>query len=236
MTVRKTHDRSKFLPYLEGGLPPAETEKLASHLETCARCRAEFAALRDGHTWALKLKDAAGDMAGIPSGPLTDFAPASTSPSRSRWMGPFPRLAASAGTRAVWILGAIVLVQFVLLAATNFDRLSGRRNEAPQMDFSSFRALTIQEVPSNTEPHIVTQGYVQEVWQDAHEDTLHFKLVADPHDPGAFVVCEILASSRIAAPRQGNFVRVYGISRYDAQQGREWHEVNPVLNLAVLKH
>jgi len=30
-------------------------------------------------------------------------------------------------------------------------------------------------------------------------------------------------------------VRVYGTARYDAQPGRGWHEVNPVLTLAVLK-
>ncbi|MCX6559342.1 MAG: hypothetical protein NTZ26_02390 [Candidatus Aminicenantes bacterium] len=30
-------------------------------------------------------------------------------------------------------------------------------------------------------------------------------------------------------------VRVYGVARYDAQAGRQWHEVNPVLDIAVLK-
>jgi hypothetical protein len=30
-------------------------------------------------------------------------------------------------------------------------------------------------------------------------------------------------------------VRIYGVARYDGQPGRMWYEVNPVLNIALLK-
>jgi hypothetical protein len=30
-------------------------------------------------------------------------------------------------------------------------------------------------------------------------------------------------------------VRVYGVSRYDAKVGHQWHEVHPVLNIEEVK-
>ena len=41
--------------------------------------------------------------------------------------------------------------------------------------------------------------------------------------------------AEIPVPAEGSRVRVYGVARFDAQAGRGWHEVNPVLDIAVLK-
>jgi uncharacterized protein YrrD len=70
---------------------------------------------------------------------------------------------------------------------------------------------------------------VQDVYFDEQERTLHIKLVEAPNKPEPFVICEVRNLGDVIIPRQGNRVRVYGTA------GRGWHEVNPVLTLAVLK-
>jgi hypothetical protein len=137
-------------------------------------------------------------------------------------------------------LTVLVLVLLTLLVVSNRRVLFGERESATvkwsAMDFSNFHPLSIPELATNTRPHIATEGYVRDLHMDKEEGTVHFKLVEIPQGSRPFVVCEIISPTGMSLPREGSRVRVYGVARYDAQPGREWHEVNPVLNIAVLKH
>jgi len=140
--------------------------------------------------------------------------------------------------RVVPVLAAIVVLQLALLLITNHSILTQGRGAAPKpaaLDISRFRTVSIADLSTNTLPHVVTEGYVRDVRIDQEEQTLHFILTQHPDGPGPFVVCEIMGSWGFAVPREGSRVRVYGVARYDGQAGRNWHELNPVLDIAVLK-
>ena len=152
---------------------------------------------------------------------------------RMRWA-----LAVSA-PRTVGILAAIVIAQAALLVVLNRNALFGL-GAPPEasisgIEISRFRSLEIAELPLNAHPHVTTEGYVRRVWMDDEEKTLHFMLASKPEGESPFIICEILSPERISPPRAGSRVKVYGVSRYDAQTGRQWNEVNPVLDIAVLK-
>ncbi len=53
-------------------------------------------------------------------------------------------------------------------------------------------------------------------------------------DPEPFVICEVRDLQPPDHSGEGSRVRVYGRARFDAQPGRGWHEVNPVMEIAVL--
>jgi hypothetical protein len=97
-----------------------------------------------------------------------------------------------------------------------------------------FTPLAIREFAMNSRNRIVTEGFVHNVYYDEEERTLHIKLVEGLQDPEPFVICEIRDVRGLTIPREGSRVRVYGTARFDAQPGRGWHEVNPVMNIAVL--
>lgn len=103
-----------------------------------------------------------------------------------------------------------------------------------EADLERFQAVSILDLPRNTMPHIVTEGYVSELRLDPDGD-MTFRLVEDINDPNPFIVCEIIKPIRIPAPAIGSRVRVYGVSRYDGQPDRQWYEVHPVLNIEVVK-
>jgi hypothetical protein len=63
-----------------------------------------------------------------------------------------------------------------------------------------------------------------------------FKLVEDVSQPQPFIICEIISPINLAPPTVGSRVKVYGVSRYDADEGRQWHEVHPVLNIETVKN
>ena len=142
--------------------------------------------------------------------------------------------------RAVRVLTVLVLVQLALLVITNRKFLFAERHgpaiQAAALDFSYFQPLPISDIERNTYPRIATEGYVRDVRVDPEERTVHFKLEEIPHGSGAFIMCEIMSPMGVRVPREGSRVRVYGITRFDAQANRNWHEVNPVLNIAVLKN
>jgi len=81
----------------------------------------------------------------------------------------------------------------------------------------------------------MTEGYVSEVRLSDEDGDLTFKLVDELGRPGPFIICEIIDPIKLAAPSVGSRVRVYGVSRYDGQAGRNWYEVHPVLNSEVLR-
>lgn len=234
--------RRKFVPYLEGELPPHEAKRMETHLQTCEKCRTMFVQLRAGHQLARQLRPIPPDCAHRPPEFETMLADADELPrGRSRLARAWDNwLDALTTPRVALALAVLVLVLSALLAVSNWRILFGERNgvsaKLTALDFSRFRSLSIPELQSNTLPHIATEGYVRDVRVDEEEGTLHFKLVEIPQGSGPFVVCEIMSPTGMSLPREGSRVRVYGVARYDAQPGRNWHEVNPVLNIAVLKH
>ena len=233
--------RRKFVPYLDGEIPPPEAKRLETHLRDCEKCRTMFVRLRVGHRLARQLRPLPSDGDHHPPEFETMLAEADeTALERSRLARAWDHgLDALTTPRVALALAVLVLVLSALLAVSNRRIRFGERNgvsaKLAALDFSRFRSLSIPELQSNTLPHIATEGYVRDVRVDSEEKTLHFKLAEIPQGPGPFVVCEIMSPYGMAVPREGSRVRVYGVARYDAQTGRQWHEVNPVLNIAVLK-
>lgn len=241
MSCWRFYLRRKFVPYLEGSLPPHEAKRLEKHMLGCDRCRAMFARLRAGHQLAQQLRQF--NPEGAHDAPefeamMADMGEIVTG--RHRWARLWENwLYALTTPRVVQGLTALVLVLSALLVVSNRRVLFGERESVTvkrsAMDFSNFRPLSIPEIRLNTQPHISTEGYVRDLHVDKEEGTVHFRLVEIPQGSGPFVVCEIISPIGMSLPREGSRVRVYGVARYDAQPGREWHEVNPVLNIAVLK-
>jgi len=234
--------RRKFVAFLDGELPPGEKERLEHHLAGCAECRSLLERIREGRRLVLEIDPL--ELRGVLRPP--DYRALSESAgdvhSGRRGWARLGRAWSSALTapHLVRILVAIVILQTALLAVTNRRILFGAREhppaEAAGLDFGRFPVLAIPEFSSNTLPHIAAEGYVSEIRLDAEEKTLHFKLAETSREQEPFVVCEIINPARMPVPREGSRVRVYGVSRYDAQQGRQWHEINPVLNIDVLKY
>jgi len=239
--------REMFLPYADETLPLEKRRAMERHLDGCDSCREEFLRLKTGHDLAVKLgRVEKRSSSGEPGfAPAPEFSPALAedvwaSRGRRRWNGFMLRWTlAVSSPRTVAALATVVIIQALLLGFLNRDALFGTGNAAPAsisgIAINNFRILDIAELPTNSHPHVTTEGYVRKVWMDAEENTLHFMLAANPEGAGPFIVCEILNPELISAPRAGNRVKVYGVARYDAQAGRQWHEVNPVLDLSVIK-
>jgi hypothetical protein len=242
MSCWRFYLRRKFVPYLEGSLPPPEAKRLEKHILDCDRCRAMLARLRTGHRLAQQLRQFKPEGAqGAPEFEAMMADMGEIVIGRHSWARLWENWLYSLTTpRTVQGLTALVLVLSALLVVSNRRVLFGERGSAAvkrsAMDFSNFHPLSIPELATNTRPHIATEGYVRDVHIDKEEGTVHFKLVEIPQGSGPFVVCEIISPIGMSLPPEGSRVRVYGVARYDAQPGREWHEVNPVLNIAVLKH
>ncbi|MGH9431964.1 MAG: anti-sigma factor family protein [Terriglobia bacterium] len=232
--------RRELLPYLEGQLPAKDVTRIERHLLDCGSCRDLLLRLRTGHQMVQQL------AAHIPdSNRLLEIeammASVREGPSRPRhrvlaWHDWLDRLATPGVLGALTV---VLLAQLALLVVSNRDVLFGQRAHVTvktgAIDLNDFHRLNIADLKFNTEPHISTEGYVTDVHTDEEEGTVAFKLVRNPHAGGPFVVCEIMSSIKMTAPRDGSYVRVYGVSRYDAQTGRKWYEVNPVLDIAVLR-
>jgi len=229
--------RRKLLPYIEGRVDPRTTGRLEQHMLDCEPCRELVARLRAGHSLAQKLARVAPTEIGVSGfGDLMRAHPGAT-----RWQGfaifhGWPdRLATP---RVVTALAILVAVQAGLLVVSNRRVLLGERSSVSarphELDRRQFRKLTISELKSNSQPHVATEGYVEDVHADEEEGTVAFKLLESPGAPQPFVVCEIVSPIQADAPREGSHVRVYGVARYDAQSDRKWYEVNPVLEITAL--
>jgi len=226
--------RKKLLPYLEGGLEPRDVERVERHLLDCEGCRGLFVRLRAGRRWAQQLPSLA---------PQEEFATlmatiegrANHRPGGRLWLDWLDRLTT---TRGVAALAVVVVLQLGLLVASNRRLLFGQRGGASAvtgaLDLSEFHQLGIRDLKLNTEPHVATEGYVRNVHADEEEGTIAFELFESRSGSGPFVVCEIMSPISMPAPREGSYVRVYGVARYDAQTQRNWYEVNPVLSIASL--
>jgi hypothetical protein len=232
--------RRKLLPYIEGQLPEKDVKRLERHLLDCAPCRELLLRLRTGHqiAQAFRRHTARSDQFFEFESMMGGMKVTSGSEAWRGW-GWQRLLERWATPRVLGALTVVLIAQLVLLVASNRRFLFGQHAAAPgrsqTLDLNDFHLLKIADLKFNTEPHIATEGYVADVHTDAEEGTVAFRLVQSPATLRAFVVCEIMSPIKIAPPREGSYVRVYGVSRYDAQTDRKWYEVNPVLNIAVLK-
>jgi hypothetical protein len=137
----------------------------------------------------------------------------------------------------MWSLAAAVpagLALAGLLAVAVLFAARTRTIRPPDGPGGPFTELAISEFAERARNRVVTEGFVERVYYDEEERTLHIKLAEKPGGPGPFVICEVRDARGLAIPAVGSRIRVYGRSRYDAQPGRGWHEVNPVMQIALL--
>lgn len=233
--------RRRFLPYIEGRASLREAKRLERHLRGCRECDELLARLRSGHEAARQFGRLAPDAGHRPPEFEEIWAAIGSTfdkPARPAMAG--GRILQALSTPlAVRLLMVLVLTQAVLLVVSlrkvPSQVVAGavRTEDAPLL--RGYAPVRIAEFSSNSEFRVVTEGFVKEVYFDEHERSLHIKLVEAPQEPEPFVICEVRDIGGLTIPSPGSRVRVYGTARYDAQPGRGWHEVNPVLTLAVLK-
>jgi Putative zinc-finger len=217
MSVRCVLLRRKFLARIEGELAGAAAARLDRHLARCRDCRDLFERVRNGHEAGRLF----GRLRPEPPPRWPGFEEIRRKPAAS----PFRRLVpALAGP----VLLAAVVAGLALLVLSKSPPVLGPAGRG-------FAPLAISEFATNTRNRIVTEGFVTNVYFDERERTLHIKLVEAPLKTEPFVICEVRDPRGMAIPEAGNRIRVYGTARYDGQPGREWNEVNPVAEIAVLK-
>jgi hypothetical protein len=240
MICRRPRLRRTFVPYLEGRLSARKASRLEKHLGDCGECRAELARLRAGDAAARGLR--APEEASRPRTPgISEILSDSGEPASgiSGWIRRWEiRFAALTTPRAVLILAVAVLLLLVILGLLSRGLLPGRGTSGAGSRTGLggiYHPLKVSEVAANTRPRIAVEGFVRDVSLDAEEKILRFKLVESRGAAAPFVVCEILDPAGVVVPREGDRVRVFGVARYDAQPGREWHEINPVLRLTVVQ-
>lgn len=241
MSVRCFVLRRRFLPYIDGVVAEREAARLSRHLAGCPRCGQLFERVRSGDAAGRRLGRLGRDLASRPpefeeiwgriAPDVGGRAPA------GRAMASVAR--AFSSPLAVGVLLALVVIPSVIFVASHWRTIgrpfSGIRPSRTVAVGREYRALSIGEFAGDSRDRVVTEGFVHKVYYDEEERTLHIKLVEMPHKPDPFVICEVRDSRGLTIPREGSRVRVYGTARYDAQPGRGWHEVNPVMDIAVLK-
>jgi hypothetical protein len=241
MSCRRFYLRRKFVSYLEGVLSPQEAKRLEEHLLNCNWCRAKFVRLRSGHQLAQQLHRLKPDGARrLPEFETMTADSGEMVHGRRRWARAWESwFDALAIPRVVQGFMALVFVLLALLVVSNrrifFNKGNSVTFTPSVLDFGDFHHLGIEELKSNTKPHVAIEGYVRDVYSDTEEGTLHFKLVKLLQASDSYIVCEILYPIKIPVPNKGSHVRIYGVARFDAQTDRMWYEVNPVLKITVLE-
>ena len=230
--------KGKLLPYIDGRLEARRVSRLERHLLDCKECREFLLRLRAGQRLAQQLARVPlieGSVAGF-SNLMRQGEVTSKTQQRFRTGWGWSERLATPGVVAGLV--ALVVLQTAVLVVSNRKVLFGERGSVfPRpvaLDLKQFHKLTISELRFNSQPHVATEGYVEDVHTDEEEGTVAFKLVESRGASEPFVVCEIESPIQMAAPRQGSHVRVYGVARYDAQADRNWYEVNPVFDIATL--
>jgi len=229
--------KRRLLPFVEGRLETRRVTSLEQHLLDCEECREFLVRLRAGHNLAQRLARVSPMDRNLPEFSDQAWSGGVTSRPSQRFRARWSWSERLATPRVVTALAGLVILQTALLVVSNRGVVFGERTAVaakPALDLSQFRRLTISELRSNNQPHVATDGYVEDVHADEEEGTVAFKLVESPGAAKPFVVCEIVSPIEMAAPRQGSHVRVYGVARYDAQSDRKWYEVNPVFDIATL--
>lgn len=238
-----------FSLYLNSELAPDRIKRIEDHLLDCGTCRDQLTHLRTGHRLAAQMPRVA------PARDPWDAIEAAIereAVSGSRTRQPATRAFWSGIRVAVWrkrllspafALGVVAIVMTVLLIVQSHaaNRYASSEQEIgglasfEAIDRDEFHAVSISNIERNTKPHVVAEGYVSEVRVNDEDGDLSFKLVDNLQDNGPFIVCEIIDPIKLAPPAVGSRVRVYGVSRYDAQDNHNWYEVHPVLNIEVMR-
>ena len=209
----------KILPYLHGVLSASDAKKIEKHLSRCSSCKAKANRLLEGDVFARLVPAASSKENG--------WSKLEAAISREQ----FPTTHVS---RKLMRAGVAITA---LLITAFFGWQIGRLSANTQYNFESdeYRAVAISEMSSNTEPHVVTEGYISEVRFDHEDGDLLFKLVENLEQPTPFVICEIIPPSNLTTPAVGEKVRVYGVSRYDGKEDHQWYEVHPVVGIEKLE-
>jgi hypothetical protein len=229
--------RRGFVPYLEGEIAPRKAKSIESHLARCPECRELLARVCAGRVAARHLGREALGTGHHP--PLfeelwEDIGARLTARHRQVWnVGNVLRSLSRPVTAQLLVVLVLALSVWLVVSYRISPMRPGVSLNTP--DFRGFTPIRIAEFSSNNRSRVVTEGFVNGVYFDEEEKTLHIKLVEARHESAPFVICEVLNPSGIAIPREGSRVRVYGTARYDSQPGRGWNEVNPVTNIDVLK-
>jgi hypothetical protein len=209
--------RRRFVPYLQGELEPGAAKRLEWHLAACGRCAELLSRTRAGHE--------AGRLFGRLGPAAPDRLPSfeAIQAGRRGHKGPSPAVVLTAGLAAAAGLITIIVV-------------AGRDTAAPARGGAAgaFTHLAIGDFGTRSRSRVVTEGFVRNVYYDEQEQTLHIKLTESPRGQVPFVICEVRDARGLTIPMAGSRVRVYGTARFDPQPGRGWHEVNPVMQIAVL--
>lgn len=234
MRCLRFHIHKNFSRYIDGQLDARQVRQVEDHLLDCNQCRVQITHLRDGQRFAAKLtrrkpqsdhwEAIAAALDACPTPPL------SIRRKPLRWRNLF-----LSPWFAVSLLGlAVLALSFVLITKKESPPEIAATHILGSLDFDDFHPVSIANIENNTRPHIVAEGYVSEVKMSDEDGDLMFKLVEDINQPAPFIVCEIISPINIAAPEVGSRVRVYGVSRYDGEVGRQWYEVHPVLNIEAV--
>lgn len=228
-----------FSPYADGELAAKRVRRIEDHLLDCNDCRLRLARLRDGQRFARHLLretpqgdgwEAIAAALDAEARPTPLLPAAAKAPSPWRTFLTSPRLAS-----AILVIACAVLGFSLFVYKQKSEELQAVSAERP-FDASNFRPVAISDIHNNTKTHVVAEGYVTEVRLDEEDGDLMFKLVEDVSQPQPFIICEIISPINLAPPTVGSRVKVYGVSRYDADEGRQWHEVHPVLNIETVKN
>jgi Putative zinc-finger len=209
----------KLLPYLHGILSASDAQKIEKHLSRCSSCKAKANRLLEGDAFARL----------IPSVSSKENGWSKLEAAISREQFPTTKIP-RAFMRACAVITVLSVTAFF---GWRIGRLSAKTPY--NFAFDEYRAVAIHEMPSNTEPHVVTEGYISEVRVDHEDGDLLFKLVENLEQPSPFVICEIISPNNLNAPVVGKRVRVYGVSRYDAKEDHKWYEVHPVVAIEPVK-
>ena len=224
--------RRTFSRYLNGELDHNKVRRVEDHLLDCGDCRTRLARMRNGHRLAQELPRFTPER---DPWHAIEAEISASGPAEVRKAGRIPGwgpLVIKPGF-ALAFVGVITLIAVVLVV---IERGPARDVQtggliAEALDLSEFHTVAIADIDRNHKPHVMAEGYVSEVRFNDEDGDLSFKLVEDLKSPGPFIVCEIIDPIRLAPPKVGSRVRVYGVSRYDGQDNHNWYEVHPVLNI-----
>jgi hypothetical protein len=219
MKCRRIDIWRKLSAYENRTLSAPQARRLESHFLHCNDCKDRLARLRRGQAWAKSMPQVNAPR------DIWDFIELNlVSKSDARGLFTRPWVWAAASVLSLCLLFIFILWQQNQLTANS------RREENTR-----YRVVEIAEMPKNTDPHVVTEGFVSEVRVDAEDGDTLFRLVEHPTRREPFVVCEIISPYKLEPPPIGSRVRVFGVSRFDSKEEHRWFEVHPVLKIQTIQ-
>ncbi len=217
--------------FLDGELTEQKSERLFAHVKFCSDCAMRLNSLIAGRDLLADLPRRAPqrDHWEVIDAALDAQTLQPARETRLLWNLVTPRVAVAVLALLVVALSAVLLLRSEPVREIYATRIIGT------VDLDEFHPVSISNMESNTRPHVVAEGYVSEVRVSDEEDgDMKFKLVESMEKSSPFIVCEIIQPITIEMPAVGSRVRVYGVSRYDGGEGRNWYEVHPVLNIEAV--